>query len=221
MTNKHTPMQSDPTSPQGTARLVFGEIELIIQTPNDLDALLDTAAEHAPDDVDAIPYYAILWPAAHGLATYLHQRANEVRGHTLIELGCGLALPSILSSRLGAQVTATDFHADTSPWVVQNAQNNGAELSFKQLDWNAFLRPQGPRRSQHDFVVGSDLLYEAKHIPALICAIDSLCAAHGEAIIADPGRNNLPIFCSGMEKLGWRYELIPIDEIFVCRFQRT
>lgn len=214
-------MQNDPIRPQGTTHLSFGEIELIIQTPNDLDALLDTAAEKTPNDVDAIPYYAILWPAAYGLATYLHQRARDLRAHTLIELGCGLALPAILASRLGAQVTATDFHADTESWVMQNAKTNNTALTFKPLDWNAFLRPQGPRRTQHDFIIGSDLLYEARHIPALICAIDSLCAPHGEAIIADPGRNNLPTFCAGMEKLGWRCELIPIDEIFICRFQRT
>jgi len=214
-------MQSDPISPQGTTRLIFGEIELVIQTPNDLDALLDTAAEKAPDDVDAIPYYAILWPAAYGLATYLQRRASDLREHTLVELGCGLALPSILASRLGAQVMATDFHTDTEPWVMQNAKSNHAALTFRQLDWNTFLRPQSPRRPQHDFIIGSDLLYEAKHIPALICAIDALCTPHGEAIIADPGRNNLPVFCSGMEKLGWQCELIPVEEIFVCRFQRT
>lgn len=213
-------MQSDPLKPQGTTRLAFGTIELVIETPNDLDALLDTAAEKAPDDVDAIPYYAILWPAAHGLATYLSKRAADLDQRSVIELGCGLGLPAILASRLGAQVIASDFHCDTQPWVMKNAQINSVQITFKQLDWNQFLRPNGSRRQQYNFVIGSDLLYEAKHIPALVCAIDALCSPQGEAIIADPGRDNLPIFCSGMEKIGWQYELIPIEEIFVCRFQR-
>jgi len=64
-------MKSDPISPQGRHTITIGDITLIMETPPDLDALLDQAAERDPQAVDAIPYYAILWPAAHGLAHYL------------------------------------------------------------------------------------------------------------------------------------------------------
>jgi hypothetical protein len=70
-------------------------------------------------------------------------------------------------------------------------------------------------------VIGSDLLYEARHIPALVCAIGALCAPGGAAVIADPGRDNLPRFVTAMERLGWRTALIPVDDIYVCRFTRT
>ena len=73
----------------------------------------------------------------------------------------------------------------------------------------------------YSLVFGSDLLYERRHIPALVCAIETLCAPGGHAVISDPGRDNLPLFVAGMEDSGWRSTLIPVDDIYVCRFERA
>ena len=215
-------MKSDPVSPQGLQALHIGDVSLTIETPPDLDALLDRAAAEAPHTVDGIPYYAILWPAAQGLAHTLWKRRAELNGQRVIELGCGLGLPSILAAKLGAMVQATDFHPDTGQWLLHNAEANHVHLDYHQLDWNVFLHsrkgkcPIAPSR----FVIGSDLLYELRHIPALICTIEALCAPEGEAIIADPGRDHLQTFVTAMERAGWKHELLPINDIYVCRFRR-
>lgn len=215
-------MKSDPVSPQGLQALQIGDVSLTIETPPDLDALLDRAAEEAPHTVDGIPYYAILWPAAQGLAHTLWQQRSTLNGERVIELGCGLGLPSILAAKLGATVQATDFHPDTGQWLLHNAAANHVHLDYHQLDWNFFLQgrkgkcPLKPAR----FVIGSDLLYEPRHIPALICTIEALCAPDGEAIIADPGRDHLQTFVTAMERAGWKHELLPVNDIYVCRFKR-
>jgi predicted nicotinamide N-methyase len=243
-------MKTDPVSPQGRHTVTVGDVTLTVETPPDLDALLDRAAANDPQAVDAIPYYAILWPAARGLADYLWQHRAELCGGTrVIELGCGLGLPSILAARLGARVLATDFHPDTGMWLLHNAALNGATLDYQQLDWSEFLDWRSEvrdRRSEeterppqlsdlrpptsdlrpadslqpYSLIIGSDLLYEKRHIPALVCAIDALCAPGGRAVIADPGRDNLPLFVSSMEKSGWRHTLHPEGDIYVCRFER-
>lgn len=228
-------MRSDPVSPQGRHSITVGDVALTMETPPDLDALLDRAVARDPQAVDAIPYYAILWPAAHGLAEHLWRHRTELHGGTrVIELGCGLGLPSILAARLGARVFATDFHPETGEWLQHNAALNGVTLEYRQLDWNVFLdarpatcdsRVSGPPHhpnslQSYGLVIGSDLLYERRHIPALVCAIDALCAAGGHAVIADPGRNNLPLFVSSMEKSGWRHTLVPEGDIYVCQFER-
>ena len=110
-------MKSDPVSPQGRHIVVVGDVSLTMETPPDLDALLDRAAADDPQAVDAIPYYAILWPAARSLAVHLWDIREELSGRRVIELGCGLGLPGILAARLGAQVTATDFHPDNGTWL--------------------------------------------------------------------------------------------------------
>jgi len=215
-------MKSDPLSPQGRHTVTIGEVTLTMETPPDLDALLDRAAEADPQAVDAIPYYAILWPAAHGLARYLWMHRTELRGGTrVIELGCGLGLPSILAARLGARVLATDFHPDTGTWLLHNAGLNHVDLIYMTLDWNSLMDPTHVPRSQTaPLIIGSDLLYERRHIPALVCAIDALCAPGGHAVISDPGRDNLDLFVSTMEKSGWRHTLHAEGDIYICRFDR-
>ena len=215
-------MKSDPLSPQGRHTVTIGDVSLTLETPPDLDALLDRAAAADPQAVDAIPYYAILWPAAHGLARALWEHRAELRGGTrVIELGCGLGMPSILAARLGARVLATDFHPDTGTWLLHNAGLNQVDLIYMQLDWNNLTDPAHlPRYQTAPLIIGSDLLYERRHIPALVCAIDALCAPGGHAVIADPGRDNLPLFVASMEDSGWRHTLAPVDDIYVCRFER-
>ena len=219
-------MKSDPTSPQGRHSVTFGDVTLTLETPPDLDALLDRAAETNPQAVDAIPYYAILWPAAHGLARHLWEHRTELNGTRVIELGCGLGLPSVLAARLGASVLATDFHPDTGTWLLHNASLNGVRIDYRQLDWNVFLDAHpSPCDAQapllpFPLVIGSDLLYERRHIPALVRTIDALCAPGGRAVIADPGRDHLGLFVAAMENSGWRHTLAPVGDIYVCRFDR-
>ena len=215
-------MKSDPLSPQGRHTVTIGELTFTMETPPDLDALLDNAAAADPQAVDAIPYYAILWPAAHGLARYLWDHRAELAGGTrLIELGCGLGLPSILAARLGARVLATDFHPDTGTWLLHNAKLNQVDLIYMALDWNKLMSPAHlPHYQAAPLIIGSDLLYEKRHIPALVCAIDALCAPGGQAVITDPGRDHLQLFVSSMEASGWRHTLHAEGDIYVCRFDR-
>ena len=239
-------MKSDPVSPQGRHTVTVGDVTLTMETPPDLDALLDRAAATDPQAVDAIPYYAILWPAAHGLAQYLWQQRAHLPGTRVIEFGCGLGLPSILAARLGAQVTATDFHPETGVWLLHNAGLNNVTLDYRLLDWNEFLKQRsevGDQRSDRNkqpfpisnfrpliadlrsptfpLLIGSDLLYERRHIPALACAIGALCAPGGYAVISDPGRDNLDLFVATMERSGWHHILQAEGDIYVCRFDRS
>ena len=214
-------MKSDPVSPQGRKTIDIGELSLTIETPPDLDQLLIKAAEETPGEVDSIPYYSILWPSATGLAEYLSKKPALVKDRRVVELGCGLGLPSILCARLGGDVTATDFHPDNEEWLYHNAELNGVSLSYHQLDWNLFVAadPESPIEPA-PLIIGSDLIYESIHIAALVCAINALCSSGGDVIIADPGRDNLPTFISSMEKSGWKHTLETENDIFILHFRR-
>src|SRR5688572_7285888 len=52
------------------------------------------------------PYWALTWPSGLALAEELAGR--ELSGLRLLELGCGLAVPSLVAARRGASVLATD-----------------------------------------------------------------------------------------------------------------
>ncbi|MFZ4395728.1 MAG: class I SAM-dependent methyltransferase [Kiritimatiellia bacterium] len=200
--------------PTPTAQVIrVGELTIVIHTPPDFDALLTEAARQTPDDVDAIPYYAALWPSAHALAEELWHRRATLPGQRVLELGCGLGLPSIAAARLGADVTATDFHPASGAWCQTNAAANHVSLNFHPCDWNT--PPEWP---PFDVVMGSDLVYERRHIPALAACIGHLCKADGLALLADPGRDGLPQLTAVMQSNGWQTELIPCGEIYVLAF---
>jgi len=124
----------DPVSPQGRIEMKFGRTPLVIETPTDLDALLEDCIKVNPNELDKIPYYALLWPSAQGLTKYIHTKKAKLPGLRMIELGCGLALPSVLAAKHGADVVATDFHPGTGPWVRKNARLNDTTVAFKIYD---------------------------------------------------------------------------------------
>jgi predicted nicotinamide N-methyase len=152
--------------------------DLAIARPADAEALLD---EEAFEQEEFLPYWAELWPSARALARRVGSRA--LRGARVLELGCGLGLPSIAAALAGGRVLATDWSPDAIAFTERNAKANGAQLQTAVVAWSdaAQLAARGP----WDLVIGSDLLYEARNVGLVLDVLDAV-ADH--AIIADPGR---------------------------------
>jgi ETFB lysine methyltransferase len=158
---------------------VCGEAYRFWQPP-DLDALIDVAAFEADE---RIPYWANVWESAIVLAEDLSQL--DGRGHSLLELGCGLALPAIVAARRGFAATASDYEEDALEGVRYNADSNGAgQLEVRLLDWRKLPDDLG----RFDRVVAADVLYEKHHAIALSGVIARTLAPGGIAMVADPGR---------------------------------
>jgi predicted nicotinamide N-methyase len=54
-----------------------------------------------------------------------------------------------------------------------------------------------------DLVVAADVLYERKNAAALADLVPNLLAPGGEAIFADPRRDEAPVFLEAMERQGF------------------
>jgi predicted nicotinamide N-methyase len=158
--------------------VVIAGRDLVIARPADAEALLDERA-FARDEF--MPYWAELWPSARALARRVGARA--LRGARVLELGCGLGLPSIAAALAGGRVLATDWSPDAIRFTERNAEANDARLETAVVSWADAreLAARGP----WDLVIGSDLLYEKRNVPLLL---DVLEAVADHAIIADPGR---------------------------------
>src|SRR6185295_10916368 len=110
---------------------------------------------------DLCPYFGVVWPAARALAEELARRGEALAGKTVLELGCGLALPALVAVKLGARVTATDLHPDVPAFLARNLALNELApdaLEYLELDWRTCDLAR-----RFDYVVGSDILYEAGH----------------------------------------------------------
>jgi predicted nicotinamide N-methyase len=153
-------------------------VRLSILRPPSAEELIDEAAF---DEEEFLPYWAELWPS--GLALARHVATLELGGRRVLELGCGLGLPSLAAARAGARVTATDWSPDALAFVARNAALNGVAIATSVVDWRAAeaLEAQAP----WDLVLAADVLYEARNLAPLL---DLLPRLGPEVLLADPGR---------------------------------
>lgn len=136
-------------------QLVVGDVELSLLRPVAPEELIDQAAfEHD----EFLPYWAELWPASIALAAAL----PDVAGLRVVELGCGLGVPSLVAAARGAEVTATDWAADAVALLGENAARNGLELRAELRDWRV------PWSERFDLVLAADVLYERRNVEPLL-----------------------------------------------------
>lgn len=143
------------------------------------------------------PYFGVVWPAAQALCEWMSENlSTRLAGKTFLELGCGLALPSLLAARLGAAATATDLHPDVPIFFERNLRRNFANHStlplFAPLDWRQLPQQSAP----WDWIVASDVLYERSYAGTLLTFLERHLSRGGQALVADPQRP----FCERFEK---------------------
>ena len=155
--------------------------ELVIMRPRDSEALLDEAAfEHE----EFLPYWAELWPSSLALARAVERRS--FRGAGVLELGCGLAIPSIVAALGGARVLATDWSPAAVELAAQNAARNSAVLETAVVSWAEPGRLL--ERAPWSLVLASDVLYERRNVELLLELLPRLADHRTELLLAEPGR---------------------------------
>lgn len=188
---------------------VAGVADLAIRSLLDRQQHADPQGLAADAGIDDAQWslFGQLWPAGQQLAAYMAVRPL-VPEENILEIGCGLALASLVSHRRGALVTASDCHPLAGAFLLENLRLNGlAPMRYCHGAWgpDAGL-PQAPRVSgRFDLIMGSDVLYErdeAGHLPAFI---QRHATAKGEVLIVDPSRGNRPAFHRAMAALGYAF----------------
>lgn len=169
-----------------------GAFRAEILLPRSADELIE---EGTFDADERLPYWAELWPSARALARWLldHPPTGSV-----IELGAGIALPSLALRHLGLDPLATDWYPEALEFARTNAERNGlGPLRTRVLDWR-----EVPEVGRFDGVIAADVLYELRNSQALATVLPRLVAPGGRVLVADPGRNYLPGFRRKMEEAG-------------------
>jgi predicted nicotinamide N-methyase len=173
---------------QERVALPGGEIE--VARPRDAEALL---SEEAFENEEFLPYWAELWSSGVALAHDLARRS--LRGARTLELGCGLALPSIAAARAGGRVLATDWSPDAVSAAAHNAARNDAEIETLVCDWAA---PEALLElAPFQLVLASDVLYEQRNVDLLLTLLPRLVDERGRILLADPGRAPSERFLDG------------------------
>jgi predicted nicotinamide N-methyase len=169
--------------------------------PRAADELIDEAEFEADE---RLPYWADLWPSARGLTRHLLDRPPTER--RIVELGAGVALPSLALRSLGADPLATDYYADALRFAEANAARNRlGPLRTALLDW------RDPALAERfELVVAADVVYEQRNGEALAALLPSILADGGRMLLADPGRVYFGEFRDRMEEMDWVVEEIDV-----------
>jgi predicted nicotinamide N-methyase len=186
---------------------------------------LDTVGRQADEIEQLAPYFGVVWPAALALGGYLAQSEvqRRIHGKKVIELGCGLAIPSMLCSRYGAACTVVDSHPNVPAFLRRNlAQNEPCSLRFaSQQDLHGL-------NDQYDWILASDVLYEPGLTKVFAQMITDVAKPQSRCVVTDPGRVYCQEFVHEMNRLGWNDHLEPwsvphkgrTNDVFVMVFNR-
>lgn len=206
---------------QQTRIAIDGVDDLLVRSLSDRQQFHDPRGHAAMLGISSAtwPLFGMVWPSGLQLAACL--AAHPVRaGERILEIGCGLALPSLVAHRRGADITASDCHPLAASFLRANLLLNGLQpLSYRHGQWNTPARPREREgrhrgsvvRGRFDLVIGSDLLYERDVRGGLAAFIAHHAQADAQVWIVDPDRGNRSAFHRAMAAAGFSFDELRLD----------
>jgi predicted nicotinamide N-methyase len=180
----------------------FGDVDIHVRTLRDnlqyLD--IDGVAEKLGISSAAWPLFGVVWASSEVLAHHMFD--YKVAGKRILEVGCGIALTSLMLNHRLADITATDYHPEVGSFLLKNVLlNNGNPIPFVRTGW----ADKDSGLGLFDLVIGSDLLYERSHSVLLSGFIEQHAKPECDVIIVDPGRGHHANFSKKMVALGYSH----------------
>ena len=155
------------------------------------------------------PLFGVVWPSSRILATAVS--LLELDGRRVLEIGCGLALSSIVLHKMGVDITASDYHPLAKEFLDDNVVRNALPpIKFQSGNWET----ENPLLGDFDLIIGSDVLYEPAHANTVSRFIDCHSSVNVDVIIVDPNRGNRSGFTRRMLALGYvhRFERFDVQD---------
>jgi len=192
---------------------IAGADDLVIRALLDRQQFFDPFGEAHRLGISsaAWPLFGLLWPSGLQLAARMALKP-VCSSERILEIGCGLALASLVGHRRGADVTASDCHPLAASFLEENLRlNDLAAMKYRHGHWSDPELPPGREsasglcvvRGRYDLIIGSDVLYERGATADLAGFIARHLSPAGEVRIIDPERGNRPAFNRQMAARGF------------------
>ena len=178
----------------------FGEIDIHLCTLRNKQEFYDPdgIAEKLGICSASWPIFGVVWPSSLVLAHFISD--FDTGSKRILEVGCGMALSSLLLNKQCADITATDYHPETQNFLQRNVLLNEDEaITFEKVDW----AEESDNLGLFDLIIGSDLLYEDGHVELLASFIEEHSKPACEVVIVDPGRGRKNKLSSLMMEFGF------------------
>lgn len=151
------------------------------------------------------PYWAFAWVGGQGLARYVLDNPETVRGKRVLDFAAGCGLAGIAAAKAGAtKVMAADIDPLSQAATLVNAEHNKVDVHIlNKLDLEKTC-------TGVDVILAGDVCYEQAMSHRVLRWL-RLCVAEGtRVLLADPGRAYVPH--EGMKQLA-RYDIPTLREL--------
>ena len=146
----------------------------------------------------ALPLAGLVWSSSELVAHLMVD--HDIEDKRILDLGCGMGLVSHLLNLRGADISSMDIDPIAGEYLRKNAKlNRCPKIRFYNASWG----DTSPGIGEFDLILGSDILYEPRHIIHLAAFLDRHINESGEVIVADPDRGQTVQFRAMMKALGF------------------
>lgn len=183
-----------------TETVAVGGVDILVRSLLDRQQFFDPDGEALRIGISSAswPLFGMVWPSSLVLAAHMQHVALGQR--EVLEVGCGLALASLVVQRRSGRITASDCHPLAEAFLLENLRlNDFAPLRYRSGDWSA----SNPKLGRFDLIVGSDVLYDRAQPAQLSAFIELHAEAVVDVVIVDPDRGNRPEFNRRMADFGF------------------
>ena len=161
----------------------FNNIRYTIRYPHDREKLMLSHTDGTRD-----PWWMYVWSSGIALSSFAVEQ--NIKGKSVLEVGPGLGLASIVLKKQGNNVSVHDINDDILPYLLLNSQGNNVEMPT----WVESLESDP---NTYDVVVSSDVMYNIHRIPQLVSSMFNKVNQTGKMIICEPDR---PMMIRNLEK---------------------
>jgi len=132
------------------------------------------------------PFWAFAWAGGQGLARYVLDHPQIVRGKSVLDFACGSGLVGIAAAKAGAAgVLATDIDPHCEAAVRLNTAANEVAVDHTAADLIG-------TDAGWDVVLAGDVFYDRDLSSRLIPWFEMLVSRGTTVLVGDPGRAYLP-----------------------------
>jgi predicted nicotinamide N-methyase len=138
----------------------------------------------AMDPATPFPYWAKVWPSAIALVKVLQKHPSLIRDKTVLELGAGIGLPSLLMASEAKTIQVSDYDSE----AVELLRKNITHLQLQnaqalQMDWNDL-----PENIDPEVIILSDVNYDPTQFETLKKMIEKFIYQGCTIILSTPQR---------------------------------
>lgn len=182
-------------SPEGAERFILANTarmapphvpELKLHLASEAHDLWQNTEEELAEIGLPPPFWAFAWAGGQGLARYVLDHPETIRGRHVLDFASGSGLVAIAAAKAGAAaVLAADIDPFCEAAIRLNAVANGVSVAFSAADLVG-------TDSGWDTVLAGDVFYEKPFADRLAPWFASLRQRGATVLVGDPGRAYLP-----------------------------